>query len=265
MRSDFETLFSKHLIRLGLHSLYEQPHGVKNPDFTIKAGNKVVAVAELKQQSYSKAQLSQLKLGKPVSLSRDPYYFVRKAINEAGKQFRYSKEYPCILIVDPIGSVLPVILLAAMLGDLVVTWPVPAQEKSNSEVQYALGDNGRMRHSKINKPYNTTITAIGTMTTIRPGELESGYPEIMKLYRTKDAIDYFAAAQKTREELKKAGFDFHEEAVSISYVVNPYANLPFPSELIGKYDQVFRYDPSASVFDKIYDGIEATQKATRPL
>jgi len=239
-KSQSEELFALYLDGLGLVWEYEKEWKTKKPDFTIYANSakkKIVAIAEVEDLDFTPEEKKLLKENKMVARSTDPYTKLREKINTAREQLRYSKDYPCLLIIgENMTLSSPMIVYGAMLGDITISIPiwngnVPPKGKQRSY----FGKRGKMIDQKGQRIQNTTITAIGFLKLIRPEAITCGYEKELsrildKLDITKDEDNrkYFLAADELKASLNKKGFDLDKLVPSIDFIINPFSRKNFP-------------------------------------
>lgn len=267
-RSLSEKDYAEVIKSIGLFPDYERPWGTHKPEFTIcndKALSEVIAVAEVKDYDYTKRERAELMSGKPVGRSFDPHDKIRKKIEAARKQFKECKDYPCLLILGSKGPPppIPIFVMAAMLGDYKITFPVPGLGTPDQEVEpkNIFSGRGKMVDDK-GRVTNSTITAVGILEYIKPDSIISGYDEQLKRILDKyydneseDWVDdYVKACEPITKRLTKQGFRLEQLAPHIQYVLNPLSNKPFPkSRFVKGLVSIWEYDIEAQRFDKTYD------------
>jgi hypothetical protein len=186
----------------------------------------------------------------------DPYGPIREKINQATRQFKEYKEFPCSeVLANPKSAFVRLgdwwAILGAMLGNLGFSVPVgPNAEKGGPTKNVFLG-GGKMIDGKRRKPQNTTVSSIIVLGT---------YP----LWKKQIQI---AIKERQRELGRKTTFEedwaFYEEMpetpdlrrVRVSVYENPYARIPFGRDLFnGPFDQ--RWGTEGQFMKRVYVGSE---------
>ena len=95
----------------------------------------------------------------------EPYGPIRAKINQATRQFKEYKEYPCSLVLaNPKSAFVqlayPWVIFGAMLGDLGFRVPVGPNADPNAPTKTVFLGGGKMIDQKRRRPQNTTVSAI---------------------------------------------------------------------------------------------------------
>lgn len=228
------------------------------PDFTTYSDNKktkVSAIFEVKDFNFTNAEIQALKRGEIVGGSYNPYNPIRNKISAAKKQFADCKKYPCILVLGRGGKHHPdpLMILAAMYGDLTISIPI---DEKNDEVTEMLGNNGSMVNPSTSDSENTSITAIAIIGLICPDEKKSGYKakleELIAKYDISDkkqSDKWLRQADELRESLVKKGYKLNEFEAEVDFIINPESRKTFPVSIFSKGYTVLReYDMKTGLF-----------------
>jgi hypothetical protein len=174
-----------------------------------------------------------------------PYGPLRQKINQAARQFKYYKEFPCSLVLaDPNGALVglttPVVVCGAMFGD--VGWDVPGNTP-DAPVRQVFTRGGKMLNSK-----NTTINAIVCLTPYQVGQrqleiaLDRREKQLGRKTRLQEAWE-FVHSTKTRKA----------EGLRVIVFENPFARIPQDRNLFrGCWDE--RWGKQGSSVRRIYVG-----------
>ncbi len=155
-----EKYFSQYLDDLKLFWDYERAWGDKNPDFTIyrdKQKHYKLVVSDVKEFDYTEHEKKVLKEKGILVRNLDPYSKIRQIINATRKQFKHAKEYPCVAILYTAGGapVIPLLVLAAMVGDLGISVPIERIGTGSIRKPYTFfGEGGKMIDAKHGLPQN---------------------------------------------------------------------------------------------------------------
>jgi hypothetical protein len=269
-----ESIFSDYLTSLGLFWDYEKQWGSKRPDFTIYSDSKketIVAVVEIEDIDYSEADKRILKTGKILLKTSDPYIRIRKKIDAAREQLKFSKDYPCLLIINDVTSGIPPenIVLGAMLGDVTFSIPIWCKDRPPIGKPYNFfGKNGKMIDQKGKRYQNTTITAIGHLRIVKPDVVMSGLEKKLDVLISgldvqsdEGSKKYFKEANKISKDLASKGYDLEKQVVGIKFILNPLARRKFPiSYFAQQYNCIYKYNLQKSKVDLIYDWSQKVNK-----
>lgn len=261
LKTSGDRYFAEYLETLGILWDYEKNWGQKNPDFTLytdRNKNNCLAVIEVEDIEYSKEDMKILREEKILVRSGDPYKKIREKINIAQKQLKYAKSFPCcIAIYNSVGYPPDIlIILASMLGDLVVSIPVSHDGIPGGESSLGFGKKGKMRSYQ-----NTSISAVGFINIIRPDVIKTGYNQILSDFigplnsmKNMPTDRYIQKAMNLRRELEKKGFNIDKQAISLTFVVNPFSRIPFPKEQFQKgYTTIWEYSLSTKKLKMTYN------------
>jgi hypothetical protein len=265
-KSPFEKLFASYLDNLGLGWDYEKKWGTKKPDFTIYSDSTkkiIISVAEVEDMDLTPEEKRQFKENGMISKSMNPYSKLREKINVARDQLKYAKDFPCLLIIGKnIGLDTPIITYGAMLGDFTISVPVRTDNTPLKEKAFNyFGKGGKMIDRKGQRIQNTTITAIGFIKQIAPDAIISGYNDrLSKLAEGMDVANdenvkkYFAEADKLENNFNKKGFNIKKQALSVNFIINPYARKSFPERYFFKpHNYAYQYNLKNGEIKLVYD------------
>jgi hypothetical protein len=249
-RNESELLFEEYLTTHGLTEWTHEPVIVgkrKQLDYRLQHGG-AVQFFEVKEFD---SPLPPVGFG-----TYDPYGPIREKINQATRQFKEYKEFPCsVVLANPKAAFVhlayPWAILGAMLGNMGFTVPVgPNAEKGGSPRNVFLA-GGKMIDQKRRRPQNTTVSSIVVLGTyplwrnqvkvaIKMREKELGREA------TPDEAWAFYEATPETEDLRRVRVYVYE---------NPYARIPLSRDLFsGPFDQ--RWGLDDGLIKRVYVGPE---------
>lgn len=229
-----ETLFEQCLASQRVEFEFEKEHSGKSkrPDYTISLNGQPV-VFDVKDFDPP----SNYPTGRGPF---DPYPPIREKIEQGRDKFKLYKEYCCSLVLCNLGHPFvrlenPDIMLGAMYGDS--GFKVPMNTGTGvgevSKISPAFLGRGKMIRPNWSTPQNTTISAIITLTVIRPHfQL---LREMIQRHQNRDAADCAAELEHTIQD-----YDPNREIPRVIVWHNAVARIPFPAGLFcGPYDTHF--------------------------
>ena len=169
----------------------------------------------------------------------DPYGPIREKINQAARQFKEYKEFPCsIVLASPkptfVHLAYPWAIIGAMLGNLGVQFQMGVVPDENHPMEQVFLGGGKMVNHKRQEPQNTTISAVIVL---------SRYP--LRQKRIRVAIEE-RQKELGRKTTPDEDLDFYEaipdspELHPVRLVVyeNPYSRIPLSRDLFrGPFDE----------------------------
>jgi len=165
-RTAGEMRFEQYLESQGLRFEFEKEHAgkSKHPDYKVEWKAKPV-ILDVKDFD-PPAELGGFRYF-------DPYRKIREKINQVRDQFKQFKDFPCGLVLCNLGT--PdvdlenaAIMLGAMYDDAGFTFPVVRGKGDETQIKHAFLEHGKMIRAHRKTPQNTTISALITLTRIRP-------------------------------------------------------------------------------------------------
>jgi hypothetical protein len=167
-RTQGEILFEQYLATQRLEFEFEKtyPGKSKRPDYTIEWNDQPV-IFDVKDFDPPE--------NLPRSGAYDPYIGIREKINQGRDKFKEYKEFQCGLVLRNLGHPLvsthePYVMLGAMYGDSGFTIPVNTTTGMGDMegVRRGFLGRGKMIRRNSSRYQNTTISAIITLSIIRP-------------------------------------------------------------------------------------------------
>ena len=232
-RTPGETIFEDYLARQNLPFEFEKEHPGKSkrPD-TITWDAKTI-VFDVKDFDAP----PNVRMG---AGTFDPYPRIREKIEQGRDKFKSFKEFCCGLVLFNVGH--PEvrlheehIMLGSMYGDSGFTFPVNTETGVGdiSKMERAFLGRGKMLRPNRNAPQNTTISAVITLSQIRPHYL-SLLDMVHERRRTSPA-EIFNEAERTIPN-----FDPDRAIPRVIVWHNAVARIPFPEgPFCGPYDTHF--------------------------
>lgn len=235
-KTEGEKLFERYLISQGLAFEFEKeyPQKAKRPDYTVPwEGNSVlVDVKDFESPSHLSG-----------SGAFDPYSPIREKINQGCTKFKEYKDFCCALALFNNNAFVMLqdasIVLGSMYGDSGITFPVNIETGVGRAdlMKHAFLGRGKMVRPHWSRPQNTTISALITVTAIRPHcvRLEEMIGSNIKC-KTLMTIEDCEAELR----LKDPTYDAELEIPRVIVWHNAAARTPFPANLFcGSYDTHF--------------------------
>lgn len=230
-RTPGEQLFEQYLSEYGLSFEFERinPPKRKVPDYVVPWNSREI-MFDVKDFD----PLTQ-PIGGPVSF--DSYPRIREKIEQGRQKFKEYKEYCCALVLRNLGNPFVMvehtdIMLGAMYGDSGFTFPINTKTGvgDSSKLERAFLERGKMIRPKWSAPQNTSISALVTLTRVRPG-MEAFRNALRR--NPSISIDQFMADAESRDP--EFDLDRFEPRVIVWH--NAFARIPFPADLMnGPYD-----------------------------
>jgi hypothetical protein len=189
----------------------------------------------------------------------DPYRPLREKVNQAARQFKAYKEFPCsVVMADPHHTFVdvdsPDIVLGTMLGNIGYVMPVGEKPGSQNQPQQVFTSGGKMVDRKGQRVQNTTISAIVILSAypVRQRRLEIAIDKKMKR----------CGRDLTRDEYRSvfpsvpSGKD--DTALRVVVYENPYARIPLSRDLFrGPFDE--RWGVDGPELRRVFVGADLTQ------
>ena len=234
LRTPGEILFEQYLSAQHLPFEFEKEPAGKNkrPDYTIQ-WNEQPIIFDVKDFDPPEKF--------PTSFGWfDPYGRIREKIEQGRDKFKEYKEYCCALVLHNLGNPFVMlqdsnIMLGSMYGDSGFTFPVNTSTGVGdaSKMKRAFLGRGKMIRPNWTQPQNTTVSAIVTLSAIRPH-----YVLLLEQIRadsTREIAECEAELQRTVPD-----FDPGREIPRVIVWHNGVARFPFPDELFcGPFDTHF--------------------------
>jgi hypothetical protein len=161
----------------------------------------------------------------------DPYTRIREKIEQGRDKFKEYKECCCALVLYNLGDPLvmldqPDIVLGSMYGDSGFTFPIHTQTGvgDTSKTKSAFFGRGKMIRPNWSQPQNTTISAIITLSTIKPHY--QLLVEMIRGDRTRGIAECEAELRRTVPD-----FDLSREIPRVVVWHNAFTRIPFPDGL----------------------------------
>ena len=239
-KNESEKVFEQYLNSNGFQGKWTHEPSItgktKHPDYLLDFGGKecFFEVKELRKKDNEPTERA---------AHIDPYSSLRKKINEARKQLKEFKEYPCSLVVYNIDDGQfrpdPFFVFGAMLGNVGITMDfdtAQGQAIAGTERNTFLG-GGKMIDNKRRQPQNTTISAILVLEKF----LDKTKIQKALINKIKER-----KRKPTPEEELGIRMKLYKDyrIVSVPRVVvieNPFARVAFPAELSnGPFDERWR-------------------------
>lgn len=189
----------------------------------------------------------------------DPCRPLREKINQAARQFKTYKAFPCsVVMADPhhtfVDIDVPEIVIGAMLGNIGYQMPLGEMPGPGNEPRQVFTTGGKMVDAKHSLPQNRTISSIVILSEypVRRRRLE------IELDKRKKQL----GRNPTREEfLTVAASVPSDENDSILRSVvyeNPYARIPLNRDLFrGSFDE--RWGTDGEVIRRVFVGSNLVQ------
>ena len=184
----------------------------------------------------------------------DPYGPIREKINQATRQFREYKEFPCSLVLaNPKAAFVhigdPWVIFGAMLGNLGFTVPIgPGAEKDHS-IQNVFLAGGKMVNEKRREPQNTTVSSIIALGTFPLREkrirmaIKERQGELGRVTTIEEDLAFYEAIPDSAE-LRRVRVYVYE---------NPYARIPHDRNCFnGPFDQ--RWGADGGLIERVHVG-----------
>jgi hypothetical protein len=186
----------------------------------------------------------------------DPYGPIREKINQAARQFKEYKEFPCsVVLASPkptfVHLAYPWAVIGAMLGNLGVRFEVGVMPDENHPMERVFLRGGKMIDDKRQEPQNTTISAA----------------IVLAQYPLRDKNVRMAITEREKELGRRATIDeqieFYEaipdgpeyRRVRVVVYENPYARIPLRRDLFcGPFDA--RWGIDGDFIRRVYVGQE---------
>jgi len=184
----------------------------------------------------------------------DPYRPLREKINQAVRQFKDYKAFPCsVVLADPNNTFVdieaPEIVIGTMLGNIGYEMPIGANPGPQNQPRRVFTRGGKMVDAKRQRPQNTTISSIVVLSEyhvrLRRLQIEFGKLERQlgrKLTRTECLTVIESVPRSDNDEVLRVVV--HE---------NPYARIPFNREMChGPFDE--RWGTDSGMIRRVFVG-----------
>ncbi len=228
-----EALFEEYLHTQGIAFEFERKQAGKSrvPDYEIEWGGKQVY---LDVKDFDAVRLA------PGSGAFDPYPRIREKVEQGRDKFREYKEFCCALVLCNLGNPFvmlqhPDVVLGAMYGDSGFTFPINIQTGIGDagQLKPAFLGRGKMIRPKRQQPQNTTISALITLSSIKPDHVR-----LAEMIRARPDLEI----SECEAEVRRVKPDFDMD-ISIPRVIvwhSAVARIPFPTNLFcGEFDTHF--------------------------
>jgi hypothetical protein len=255
-RNESELLFEEYLSVHGYNDwAYEAPvtGRRKKPDFRLDYGG---------SSHFFEVKEFDAPLPLPGFDTYDPYGPIREKINQATRQFKEYKEYPCSLVLaNPKSAFVrladPWAILGAMLGNLGFTVAVgPNAERSGPPKNVFLA-GGKMIDQKRRRPQNTTVSSVVVVGTFPLREkriqmaIKERQAELGRTTKIEEDLEFYETIPES-PDLRRVRVYVYE---------NPYARIPLGRDLFsGPFDQ--RWGAEAGFIKRVYVGQEVARFET---
>lgn len=252
-RNESELLFEEYL---SVHGYSDWSHEApligkrKKPDYRLQYGG-VVQFFEVKQFD---APSPPLGVG-----SFDPYGPIREKINQATRQFKEYKAFPCSLVLaNPKAAFVhlayPWAILGAMLGNMGFTVPVGPNAGKGGPPKNVFLSGGKMIDQKRRRPQNTTVSSIIVVGTFPLREkliriaIKERQVELGRMTTLEEDLDFYDAIPES-PDLRRVRVYVYE---------NPYARIPHNRDSFnGPFDQ--RWGTDGGFIKRVYVGREVAR------
>jgi hypothetical protein len=233
-RTAGETLFEQYLATQDLPFEFEKKHAGKSkkPDYIVNwRGNHVVFdVKDFDAPDEHRAGFAAF----------DPYPRIREKIQQGRNKFREYKEVCCSLVLYNRGQPLvnlqtPDIMLGSMYGDVGFTFPVNTSTGVGDadKMKRSFLGRGKMVRPHWSQPQNTTISAIITLSTVRPH-----YQLLVEMIQAEKQREIAECEAELAERVPDYNPDLRIPRVIVWH--NAVARIGFPDDLFrGPYDTHF--------------------------
>ena len=192
----------------------------------------------------------------PGCFAYDPYGPIREKINQATRQFKEYREFPCsVVLASPkptfVHLAYPWAIIGAMLGNLGFRFQVGVKPDKEHPLEQVFTGGGKMINEKHRKPQNTTVSSVIVLGTyplwtnqirvaIKMRQEELGRPTTLD-----EDLEFYETMPET-PDLRR---------VRVSVYENPYARIPLSRKLFnGPFDQ--RWGTEGEFIRRIYVGPE---------
>ena len=249
-RNESEQLFEQYLSTHGYENwAHEAPFEgrLKNPDYTLEHSGSTF-IFEVKEFNTPMPGLGYS--------AYDPYRPIREKINQAARQFKEYKEFPCsAVLASPkptfVHLAYPWAIIGAMLGNLGAQFQMGVMPDENHPMKQVFLGGGKMVNQKRQQPQNRTISAVIVLSKydLRRQRIRVAITEQEKKLARKITPDEqlrFYTAIPESPELHPVRLVVYE---------NPYARIPFSRDLFcGPFDE--RWGPDGDFLRRLFIGHE---------
>lgn len=188
--------------------------------------------------------------------SFDPYGPIRAKINQATRQFKDYKEFPCsVVLANPNNAFVqlgePWAIIGAMLGNLGFEFPVGPNVDEPVTTKTVFLGGGKMFNRQRRQPQNTTVSSIIVLGTypLREKRIRVAIKERRAQLGRKTTLEeelQFYDAIPEHPDLRRVRVDVYE---------NPHARIPHNRDWFsGKFDQ--RWGLDGKYIRRVYAGEE---------
>lgn len=229
-RTAGEIVFEEYLATQQLSFEFEKQHDgkTKRPDYTIgwQDENLIVDVKDFDSPPNAGG-----------FSAFDPYTNIREKIEQGRDKFKQFKKFSCGLVLYNAGGGIVLlheedIMLGSMYGDSGFTFPVNTSTGvgDSSKMERAFLQRGKMLRPNWKYPQNTTISAVITLSQIRPHYL--AMLDIMEEHPDMSPTELEGHARQVIPF-----FDPNRQIPRVIVWHNAVARIPFPEDLFrGPYD-----------------------------
>ncbi len=229
-RTEGEQLFEQYLKSLDLSFEFEKQYSGKSarPDYTVN-WNGIPHLFDIKD--FHSPQLPMNGFG-----AVQGYKPIRERISRCRKKFKEYKEFCCVPVFFNSGALVFLehshFMLGSMYGDSGFTLPFDPSSGAfdSGKIQHEFLGGGKMRDPR-GTPRNTTISALITLTSIRPD-----YQKLVAAVRNREKSVSECVAEAERDPT----FNSEWRVPRVIVWHNVLARMPFPEDLFcGPYDSHF--------------------------
>lgn len=189
----------------------------------------------------------------------DPYRPLREKVNQAARQFKAYKEFPCsVVMADPhctfVDIDAPEIVIGTMLGNIGYEMAIGEKPGSQNQPKQVFTTGGKMVDTKGQRVQNTTISAIVILSKypVRQRRLEIAIEKRAKQFGRKLAEDEYQSVFAS----VPSGKD--DSALRVVVYENPYARIPLRRDLFrGPFDE--RWGTDGQELRRVFVGADLTQ------
>lgn len=234
-KTEGEKLFERYLTSQGLSFEFEKEYQgkAKRPDYAIRWEDSPVLIDVKDFESPLPSGVGAF----------DPYPPIREKIAQGCKKFKEYKNFCCALALFNNNAFVMIqnadFVLGSMYGDSGFTFPINIQTGVGSAdlIERKFLGRGKMVRPHWSHPQNTTISALITVTAIRPH-----YVRLVEMLGTNIKGRTLMTIEECEAELQLKDPTYNTELEIPRVIVwhNAVARIPFPSNLFcGPYDTHF--------------------------
>jgi hypothetical protein len=186
----------------------------------------------------------------------DPYGPIREKINQATRQFKEYKEFPCsVVLANPKEAFVSLddhwAIIGAMLGNLGFRFQLGTVPDENHPMENVFTSGGKMVNYKRQEPQNTTISSVIVLGTypLRHKRINIAIKNRQKQLGRNTTLDEdleFYEALPDSPELRRVRVVVYE---------NPFARIPLSRDLFsGPFDE--RWGGDGEFMRRVFVGSE---------